>query len=419
MSSDEEGRRRLDNPGDFVRLEIGTALKRGIRVIPVLVDGASMPPSGQLPEDLKPLALRNALNVSHERFRADAERLIGSVGRALESARVEQQRKREEYDIALSFAGEDRAYVEQVAHLLRDQGVKVFYDLFEEANLWGKDLYAHFADVYQHRARFTVIFISAAYAKKLWVTHERRAAQARAFQEAGEYILPVRFDDTEIPGVLPTTGYVSVSGRTPKDLVAIIVHKLVSIGGSVPTELVRKDYSTVATVRKTDPSILAVSVADDQGNPIPGCTVTAQADNGTTIDGISGADGIASLTISTRRTYRLLIAHPDYPATMVQKVDPIENVQVTLPRAEKVGSLIIHSTGYIPGLAGRLSPILDTINRTYLYADNIAINGGKNQPENFAINEPIELEDANGVIVFATVKHIFGHVTLLQYTRPT
>src|SRR6516162_7146747 len=92
MSSDEEGRRRLDNPGDFVRLEIGTALKRGIRVIPVLVDGASMPPSDQLPEDLKPLALRNALNVSHERFRADAERLIGGVGRALESARVEQQR---------------------------------------------------------------------------------------------------------------------------------------------------------------------------------------------------------------------------------------------------------------------------------------------------------------------------------------
>jgi hypothetical protein len=98
MSSDEEGRRRLDNPGDFVRLEIGTALKRGIRVIPVLVDGASVPPSGQLPEDLKPLALRNALNVSHERFRADAERLIGAVERALEDAQVELQRKREEQE---------------------------------------------------------------------------------------------------------------------------------------------------------------------------------------------------------------------------------------------------------------------------------------------------------------------------------
>jgi TIR domain len=52
ISSDEEGRRRLDNPQDFVRLEIATALKRGIRVIPVLVDDASMPRDNDLSDDL-------------------------------------------------------------------------------------------------------------------------------------------------------------------------------------------------------------------------------------------------------------------------------------------------------------------------------------------------------------------------------
>jgi hypothetical protein len=57
ISTDEKRRRRLGNPNDFVRLEIATALKRNIRVIPVLVDGASMPSPGQLPEDLKQLAL--------------------------------------------------------------------------------------------------------------------------------------------------------------------------------------------------------------------------------------------------------------------------------------------------------------------------------------------------------------------------
>jgi uncharacterized membrane protein YeaQ/YmgE (transglycosylase-associated protein family) len=66
-------------------------IKRGIRVIPVLVEGALMPQSGQLPEDLKALALRNALNVSHDRFRPDAERLIGAVERALERAKAENQ----------------------------------------------------------------------------------------------------------------------------------------------------------------------------------------------------------------------------------------------------------------------------------------------------------------------------------------
>src|ERR1700719_3505950 len=87
--ADEEGRRRLDNREDFVRVEVGTALKRGVRVILVLVEGALMPQASQLPEDLKPLARRNALSVSHDRFRADSERLIDSVGEVLEAARVE------------------------------------------------------------------------------------------------------------------------------------------------------------------------------------------------------------------------------------------------------------------------------------------------------------------------------------------
>jgi hypothetical protein len=58
ISSDEEGRRRLDNPDDLVRLEIAAALKRNIRVIPVLVDGALMPRSSDLPDDLKLLVRR-------------------------------------------------------------------------------------------------------------------------------------------------------------------------------------------------------------------------------------------------------------------------------------------------------------------------------------------------------------------------
>jgi len=116
ISTDEKRRRRLGNPNDFVRLEIATALKRNIRVIPVLVDGASMPPFCQLPEDLKPLALRNALNVCHERFRADAERLIGGVGRALESARVEQQRKREGQE-RLAAEQREREEKERLEHV--------------------------------------------------------------------------------------------------------------------------------------------------------------------------------------------------------------------------------------------------------------------------------------------------------------
>jgi hypothetical protein len=80
-----------------------------------------------------------------------------------------------QFEIALSFAGEDRPYVDQVANLLRSSGVKVFYDLFEESSLWGKNLYDYLSDVYQNKALYTIMFISKTYAGKLWPTHERQA----------------------------------------------------------------------------------------------------------------------------------------------------------------------------------------------------------------------------------------------------
>jgi TIR domain len=77
---DSGGRRRLDNPDDLVRLEVETALARpGVRVIPILVDGARAPESTGLPESLRPLARRNALIMTHENFGADFGRLFTVV----------------------------------------------------------------------------------------------------------------------------------------------------------------------------------------------------------------------------------------------------------------------------------------------------------------------------------------------------
>jgi len=73
---DEKGKRRLENPDDFVRVEIGTALKRGIRVVPILLEGTRVPKADQLPDDLKELAFRNALEVRHASFPEDIDRLI-------------------------------------------------------------------------------------------------------------------------------------------------------------------------------------------------------------------------------------------------------------------------------------------------------------------------------------------------------
>ncbi len=77
---DTVGRRRLDNPADWVRLEIETALHRDVRVIPILLDGVGMPAMQDLPESLQPLCYRNAARIRHNPdFRKDIERVLNVI----------------------------------------------------------------------------------------------------------------------------------------------------------------------------------------------------------------------------------------------------------------------------------------------------------------------------------------------------
>lgn len=135
-------------------------------------------------------------------------------------------RRRYEYDVVLSFAGEDRKHAKKVAELLDKLGIKVFYDNFEQFDLWGKDLYEHLDDMYSNKARYCIMFLSEHYAKKLWTNHERKSAQARAFTENREYILPVRIDDTKIPGIRSTQGFLDLRKHSYQEVVAGVAHKL-------------------------------------------------------------------------------------------------------------------------------------------------------------------------------------------------
>ncbi len=82
-AKDERGARRLDDPSDFVRIETASALKRDIPVIPVLVRGAKMPSAEQLPEELKELAYRNCMELTHARWRSDLQLLVDALRRLL------------------------------------------------------------------------------------------------------------------------------------------------------------------------------------------------------------------------------------------------------------------------------------------------------------------------------------------------
>ena len=131
-----------------------------------------------------------------------------------------------EYEVCLSFAGEQRDYVEQVAKELQSRGIRVFFDDNEKISLWGKDLYSHLKEVYQRKCQYCILFASKEYADKVWTNHERESAQARAINEKEEYILPARFDDTPIPGLKDTVHYIDLKDISPLELAELAFKKI-------------------------------------------------------------------------------------------------------------------------------------------------------------------------------------------------
>ena len=85
----------------------------------------------------------------------------------------------------------------------------------------------------QRSARYCLLFVSEHYAGKVWTNHERKSAQARALQENEEYILPVRLDGTEIPGLRPTIGFIDIRVTTVDELVDLVLQKLRRSSGQV------------------------------------------------------------------------------------------------------------------------------------------------------------------------------------------
>jgi hypothetical protein len=142
-----------------------------------------------------------------------------------------ENRDQFEYDIALSFAGEDRAVAEEFASLLVAKNIKVFFDEYEAAELWGKDLVNHLVNIYGRKARYCVMFISQYYPLKKWTEVERMSAQERAFRDANEYILPIQLDDTEVPGITETKGYRDLRQHSMESIVDLLEQKLTQTKG--------------------------------------------------------------------------------------------------------------------------------------------------------------------------------------------
>lgn len=132
-----------------------------------------------------------------------------------------------DFDVALSFASEQREYVRAVYKALSDIGIQTFFDEAQTAEMWGRDGVEMLTSIYGQRALFTVMFISDDYVRKAWPTVERRAALSTVLADPTQVrVLPVRFDHVDVPGMPASTFYVPAENHDPSSLADLIAEKL-------------------------------------------------------------------------------------------------------------------------------------------------------------------------------------------------
>ena len=143
-----------------------------------------------------------------------------------EESRNDDAKTANEFDVALSFAGEDRRDAESIAGMLTREGFSVYYDEYVTAQVWGQRLTEHLSNVYGRRAKFCVIFVSKNYAKKVWPRVELEAALRRSYEENREYILPLRLDDSDLPEIADDVHYVDLRDAGYDRVVSLLKEKL-------------------------------------------------------------------------------------------------------------------------------------------------------------------------------------------------
>ena len=176
---------------------------------------------------------------------------------------------------------------------------------------------------------------------------------------------------------------------------------------------------TAATQHKPDPEVITITVRLS-GTPVAGADLLTLFPNKTHKRATTDDAGEARVRLHRRDLpMTVFCAVAGATAGVARDWVPAEgNLTVELEPLPNGGAVIFEkATGYVPELSGRLNPIRDSQDRTYLYTDNIAINGGQHQPVYFSIGERLRLTDADGNERLARIIEIIGRAALVEYAQ--
>ena len=161
-----------------------------------------------------------------------------------------------------------------------------------------------------------------------------------------------------------------------------------------------------------------VVARSDTGAPLPGVCVLMLYPNKTYREAETDAFGRAEFVLHARLPMTVLCAAEEFKAHVARDYEPDGPLAVRMQPQPEGGSRIITSETArrrLPGVRGRLNPILDSLDRTYLYATNIAINDGETQPVHFALNEPVRITDSLGASATLWFREMVGASCVFDY----
>ena len=234
-----------------------------------------------------------------------------------------------------------------------------------------------------------VMVVSEDYARKSWPIHERQSAIARAINERREYILPVRFDNTMLPGLDPSLSYLPLENRPPAKLAENIMAKLVQLGGRVepPKPAFRaKDAADVGR------NVCRVIVHDENGVPVESATVLLVAQTARRTRAKQVPTALPRCPPRCAGPSAVFVAHPQHRAAFYRQHDNGTDLEVTLPARRGCSQRHLRGQyGPHPGFGPRLTPIGNNHDAegvppvTYMYLDNGSVDGRTQQPFHFRV----------------------------------
>ena len=320
------------------------------------------------------------------------------------------------YDVCLSFAGEDREYVRRVAGALQRSGVKYFYDEHNQIELWGKNLQEHLTSIYRDQSLFAVLFVSENYANKPWAVLERRAALETAMKEYDrEYVLPAKFDDTNLPGLLNTVSYVDLRAISPVALADMIVRKLVTEAKvKLPPEgFWELDGTGFVRVDRAEGRV-TLSLVDENGQGVPDVHVFLSTARGTHKSSTTDQNGISCIDLPYREIQTIYCARAGFYGHLVELFDPVDDLEIQLTHLKHGGSIVFSGWGSVPELGGRII----VQGSKFIAARNLSLDGKVQRlhPDSSGHFPFFEIQDADGKkAVVRVVHHQPNNCALLQY----